>query len=149
MSDPNTPENPSTPAVEADADATPTAAMTPVPPAAPQTQVPSPSSGRHTRTILEVVGGVAAAVLIVVAAGVGFVTGIAVGDSHDRDGRGYEQAGEMWGGDGMGRGHGGDGMGRGHGGDGDMGRGYGDGSMDGPMGGHMDVPMNEGFLPQG
>jgi len=132
MSDPNTPENPSTPAVEADADATPTAAMTPVPPAAPQTQVPSPSSGRHTRTILEVVGGVAAAVLIVVAAGVGFVAGIAVGDSHDRDGRGYEQAGEMWGGHGdRGRGHGGDGMGRGYG-DAPMG-----GQMDGPMGGPM------------
>lgn len=144
MSDPNTPENPSTPAVEADADATPTAAMTPVPPAAPQTQVPSPSSGRHTRTILEVVGGVAAAVLIVVAAGVGFVAGIAVGDSHDRDGRGYEQAGEMWGGHGDGgRGHSGDGMGRGYG-DGPM-----DDQMDGPMGGPMDVPMNEELLPQG
>jgi hypothetical protein len=131
MSDPNTPENPSTPAVEPDADATPTEAMAPVPAAAPQASVSDQASGRHTRTILEVAGGVAAAVLIVVAAGVGFVAGIAVGDSDDRDGRGYEQAGEMRGGHGD----------RGHGHDGAMGRGYGDGPMDGPM--------NEGVMPQG
>lgn len=131
MSDPNTPESPSTPAIEPDADATPTEAMAPVPAAAPQASVSDQASGRHIRTILEVVGGVAAAVLIVVAAGVGFVAGIAVGDSDDRDGRGYEQAGEMRGGHGD--------RGRGH--DGDTGRGYGDG----PMGG----PMNEGVMPQG
>lgn len=148
MSDPNTPENPSTPATEPDADATPTAAMAPIPAAAPQAPVAAQASGRHTRMILEIVGGVAAAVLIVVAAGVGFIAGIAVGDSDHRDGRGYEQAGEMWGEGGMGLGHGGDGMGRGHDGDG-MGRGYGDGLMDGPMDGQMDAPMNEGFLPQG
>lgn len=144
MSDPNTPENPSTPATEPDADATPTAAMAPLPAASPQAPVPAQASGRHTRTILEIVGGVAAAVLIVMAAGVGFVAGIAVGDSDHRDGRGDEQAGERWDGDGMGRGHDGDGMGRGHDGDG-MGRGYGDSPMDG----QMDVPMNEELLPQG
>lgn len=139
MSDPNNPEDPSTPAAEPDADATPTAAMAPLPAATPQESVPNQPSGRHTRTILEVVGGITAAVLIVVAAGVGFVAGIAVGDSDDRDGRGYEQAGEMRGGHGdLRRGHDGD-RGRGH--DGATGRGYGDGPMDGPM--------NEGIVPQG
>lgn len=42
------------------------------------------SSGSHTRTILEVIGGVVAAGLIVVAGAVGFAVGHATADDDDR-----------------------------------------------------------------
>lgn len=56
------------------------------PPAAPQH-----APGISTRTVLEIVGGVAAGVLIVVAAGAGFAAGLVVGDDDDRRG-GYDLA---------------------------------------------------------
>ena len=88
----------------ATADTTPTQTSEAVAP-----RVPASGSGR-TRTILEIVGGVAAAVLVVTAAGAGFTAGLMVGDDGDRH-RGYQQAGEMRfdggrdGGNGMGRDH--------------------------------------------
>ena len=86
----------------------------------------------HTRTIIEVIGGVVAVGLIFVAAAGGFVAGMAVGDDrhgdddwshmaqYDDDGRGYDD-------DEYGRGMG-EGMGRGYDGNGQegMGRGFGD-----------------------
>ena len=74
----------------------------------------------HTRTIIEVIGGVVAVGLIFVAAAGGFVAGMAVGDDrhgdddwshmaqYDDDGRGYDD-------DEYGRGMGERGMGRGFG----------------------------------
>ena len=87
----------------------------------------------HTRTIIEVIGGVVAVGLIFVAAAGGFVAGMAVGDDrhgdddwshmaqYDDDGRGYDD-------DEYGRGMGERGMGRGNDGNGQegMGRGFGD-----------------------
>ena len=87
----------------------------------------------HTRTIIEVIGGVVAVGLIFVAAAGGFVAGTAVGDDrhgdddwshmaqYDDDGRGYDD-------DEYGRGMGERGMGRGYDGNGQegMGRGFGD-----------------------
>ena len=87
----------------------------------------------HTRTIIEVIGGVVAVGLIFVAAAGGFVAGLAVGDDrhgdddwshmaqYDDDGRGYDD-------DEYGRGMGERGMGRGYDGNGQegMGRGFGD-----------------------
>jgi len=87
----------------------------------------------HTRTIIEVIGGVVAVGLIFVAAAGGFVAGMAVGDDrhgdddwshmaqYDDDGRGYDD-------DEYGRGMGEGGMGRGYDGNGQegMGRGFGD-----------------------
>ena len=104
----------------------------------------------HTRTIIEVIGGVVAVGLIFVAAAGGFVAGMAVGDDrhgdddwshmaqYDDDGRGYDD--DEYGrgmGEGMGRGYDDDeygrgmgerGMGRGYDGNGQegMGRGFGD-----------------------
>jgi hypothetical protein len=53
-------------------------------PAAPAAPAPAPavhaSGGSHTRTILEVIGGVVAAGLIVAAGAVGFAVGHATGD---------------------------------------------------------------------
>ena len=85
----------------------------------------APSAPRnHTRTIIEVIGGVVAVGLIFVAAAGGFVAGLAVGDDrhgdddwshmaqYDDDGRGYDD-------DEYGRGMGERGMGRGFG-DGDF-----------------------------
>lgn len=93
MSDPTTPAG--------SPDGTPTEALPladqgapalPPPAAAPVAAAPAKRS--HTRTILEVVGGVVAAGLIVVAAGVGFVVGHATsGDGHwgaERDERGWQ-----------------------------------------------------------
>ncbi len=51
----------------------------------PATPAETPAKGRNTRTILEIVGGVVAAGLIVVAGLVGFAVGHWTGD--DRDGR--------------------------------------------------------------
>ena len=81
----------------------------------------APSAPRnHTRTIIEVIGGVVAVGLIFVAAAGGFVAGLAVGDDrhgdddwshmaqYDDDGRGYDD-------DEYGRGMGERGMGRGFG----------------------------------
>lgn len=56
-------------------------------------------SGTHTRTILEIVGAAVAVVLIVLAAGAGFVAGVIVGDDDGvrgprpahADGRGHER----------------------------------------------------------
>ena len=94
----------------------------------------APSAPRnHTRTIIEVIGGVVAVGLIFVAAAGGFVAGMAVGDDrhgdddwshmaqYDDDGRGYDD-------DEYGRGMGERGMGRGYDGNGQegMGRGFGD-----------------------
>jgi hypothetical protein len=99
----------------------------------------------HTRTIIEVIGGVVAVGLIFVAAAGGFVAGMAVGDDrhgdddwshmaqYDDDGRGYDddEYGRGMGEGGMGRGYDGngqEGMGRGYDGNGQegMGRGFGD-----------------------
>jgi hypothetical protein len=93
MSDPTTSPSP---------DATPTEALPladqqplemPPPAAAGQAQAPR---ANHTRTILEVVGGVVAAGLIVVAGLVGFAVGHATGDDRGgRDGdRGWAQGPE-------------------------------------------------------
>jgi hypothetical protein len=82
MTDPNVP-------AESTPDATPTEALqladqapiVPEPTVAAAAPTPAPAAGRsHTRTILEVVGGVVAAGLIVVAGGVGFLVGHATSD---------------------------------------------------------------------
>lgn len=137
-------------------DATPTEALEladqqPVAADAPPASATAPAAapragGGHTRTILEVIGGVVAAGLIVVAGAVGFAVGHATGDDDGRwsmtrsdDGwsQGPEAGGPMGGGqgpqDGQGFGdRGGDeGYGdRGHRGDGDRdGRGMGPGQQ--------------------
>ena len=81
-------------------------------PAAPESSAPGASaapmpeqhrSGSHTRTILEVIGGVVAAGLIVVAGVVGFAVGHWTGDGRDgRDGRGDRGEGYAMQGDGYG-----------------------------------------------
>jgi hypothetical protein len=73
------------------ADQQPLAASPPVAPAA----APQASGGSHTRTILEVIGGVVAAGLIVVAGAVGFAVGHATGGDDGRwsmtsDSRGWQ-----------------------------------------------------------
>lgn len=83
-----TPENPDTTPTESIqlADQQPLAAeAAPSAAAASDGAAAAPrSGGRHTRTILEVVGGVVAAGLIVVAGAVGFAVGHATGDDDGR-----------------------------------------------------------------
>lgn len=147
MSDPNVPGGPAP-------DTTPTEALPladqqPVaaPTAVAQADAPPAPKGGHTRTILEVVGGVVAAGLIVVAGLVGFAVGHATGnDGGDRAGhRGWAEgpeAGQRLPGQGL---PGQDGFGPGL----DGGPGHRDGDRDGagrrgdgPM---LDGPMGGGF----
>jgi hypothetical protein len=88
-----------------DPDATPTQAVpvaeqppaeAAVPPAPPAPAAAPRAGGSHTRTILEVIGGVVAAGLIVVAGAVGFAVGHATADddgrwSMTRSGDGWQQ----------------------------------------------------------
>ena len=72
--------------------------------ASPSDDVPAATGGpvpaapkatrTSTRTILEIVGGVAAGVLIIAAAGAGFAAGLVVGDEGERH-RGHHWAGGM------------------------------------------------------
>lgn len=95
------------------------------------------SAGNHTRTILEVVGGVVAAALIVAAGVLGFAVGHLTGSS-DHDGRfagigpgGYAQDGPMAGQGPMG--HGWQGFGPGQGTRPDDGQGFGGGNPNGSV----------------
>ena len=90
-------------------DQQPVTADGPPPAAAPAVA----SRGRHTRTILEVIGGVVAAVLIVVAGAAGFAVGHATGSDGDRVE--FSQAGDRgaWGHDERARDDQGMGMGQG------------------------------------
>lgn len=128
MTDQNTPENP---------DVTPTQAIElagpqPVSPDPTSTegataepeQEPDRAGGRHTRTILEIVGAAAAVVLIAAAAAGGFAAGLAVSDDGPR-GLDVERMAQEW--------SGGDGMRGDRGMDGD--RGFGGGRQHGHDGG--------------
>ncbi len=131
MSDENTPDVPNAGVP----DTTPTEPVTAVEPLADQqpwsddagsdAEVTGAAPGRtHTRTILEIVGGVVAAGLIIVAGVGGFAAGLVVGDGDGRghdDGRGFENRADGPMGQGFGKGHGDD---DGHQGKG--GRGFGD-----------------------
>ena len=139
MSDPNVPGGPAP-------DTTPTEALPladqqPVvaPTAGAQTAAAPAPKGGHTRTILEVVGGVVAAGLIVVAGLVGFAVGHATGnDGGERGGdRGWAQGFEGGPGHHDGDRDGAGPMGGGFDEDGPMGGGF---DEDGPMGGELAPP---------
>lgn len=163
MTDQSTSENPDavpTQAIEL-ADQQPVAQDAPSTESASESsaQEPEKAGGRHTRTILEIIGAAAAVVLIAAAAAGGFAAGLAVSDDGPRgfaiehiaeerqgtDGYGQGKGRGFDGGD-MGRGHGEDQgfgrwrgeMGRGEMGRGEMGRGEmgrGHGESQGDMGG--------------
>jgi hypothetical protein len=129
--------------------------------AAPAAPAPSPaahaSGGSHTRTILEVIGGVVAVGLIVMAGAIGFAVGHVTGGDDGRlnlSNAGRELRVPMPGGEGQGRGDGQPGMpgeegfgGRGHqDGDGFMGH---DDDGDGFMGGDDMMPQDGTLTPQG
>jgi hypothetical protein len=129
--------------------------------AVPAASAPAPAAraagGSHTRTILEVIGGVVAAGLIVVAGAVGFAVGHATGDddggrwSMTSDSRGSldgPDAGAPMTGQGPGReGQPGQGFGH-HDGDGDGFMGH-DGDGDGFMGEDRAAPQDDTTTPQG
>ena len=128
--------------------------------------MPAPVEHRnHTRTILEVVGGVVAAGLIIVAGAVGFFVGHATGSDHDGDRFASSREGGQFGPQADGQGYGRQGQGqqgmpmmpgqdpRGIDPDGDNwtgqgGHGWGDDDGDGYQGGMSDdqgMPMMPGF----
>lgn len=123
--------------------------------AAPAVPAPSPASqgsgGSHTRTILEVIGGVVAVGLIVMAGAVGFAVGHVTGGDDGRlnlSNAGRELRVPMPGGEGQGRGEGQPGM---PGQDGFGGRGHQDGDSDGFMGHDDDgdgFMGGDGMMPQ-
>lgn len=132
-------------------DSTPTEAIQvpdhpPAAPAAPAVSRAAHSGGDHTRTILEVVGGVVAVGLILAAGVAGFLIGHATGSddrgpwgfmdssAHARMHDGQRGPGELpGGGQGPGRWTPGDGWGQGPMMDGDQGDGRGQGPGQGPM----------------